>query len=76
MTGLTEGIYTSAYAAQGYVPFGGDPSAFYAPLVSTASVHLKVYIFLFISPIFVDDVTFSVFVFVFIMGYASVNFRV
>ena len=36
MTGLTEGIYTSAYAAQGYVPFGGDPSAFYAPLVSSA----------------------------------------
>ncbi|KAI0225700.1 Iroquois-class homeodomain protein IRX-4 [Lamellibrachia satsuma] len=32
MTGITEGIYTSAYAAQGYVPFGGDPSAFYAPL--------------------------------------------
>ena len=27
-------VYGSAYAAQGYVPFGGDPSAFYSPLVS------------------------------------------
>ena len=26
-------VYTSAYATQGYVPFGTDPSAFYSPMV-------------------------------------------
>ena len=30
---LSESVYSS-YAAQGYVPFGADPSAFYSPLVS------------------------------------------
>jgi hypothetical protein len=28
-------LYNTAYATQGYVPFGGDPSAFYSPLVSS-----------------------------------------
>lgn len=40
VAGLTaETVYGSAYAAQGYVPFGSDPSAFYSPLVS----HLCLY---------------------------------
>ena len=34
MAGLSESVYNS-YAAQGYVPFGADPSAFYSPLVSS-----------------------------------------
>lgn len=34
VTGLPDSVYTSAYAAQGYVPLGTDPSAFYPPLVS------------------------------------------
>ena len=31
--GLPDGVYPTAYATQGYVPFGTDPSAFYSPLV-------------------------------------------
>jgi hypothetical protein len=32
VAGLTDTVYGSAYATQGYVPFGTDPSAFYSPL--------------------------------------------
>ena len=32
--GAADGVYTSAYAAQGYMPFGTDPSAFYSSIVS------------------------------------------
>ena len=42
-------VYTSAYATQGYVPFGTDPSAFYSPMVSElvfvcASVCVQMYV--------------------------------
>ena len=30
-------LYPSAYTAQGYVPFGADPTAFYSPIVSWKS---------------------------------------
>ena len=38
VAGLTDTVYSSAYATQGYVPFGTDPSAFYSPLVSWSRV--------------------------------------
>ncbi len=37
---LSESVYNS-YAAQGYVPFGADPSAFYSPLVSQSVAALR-----------------------------------
>ncbi len=40
VAGLTDTVYGSAYATQGYVPFGTDPSAFYSPLVSYFSILL------------------------------------
>ena len=41
VAGLTDTVYSTAYAAQGYVPFGTDPSAFYSPLVSLLPVPLS-----------------------------------
>jgi hypothetical protein len=36
---LSDSVYSSAYAAQGYMPFGADPSAFYSPLVSLSIIN-------------------------------------
>ncbi len=41
LAGLPESVYSSAYAAQGYLPIGADPAALYSSLVRQCYFHMN-----------------------------------